>query len=79
MIGWIYAMTPADYQQWLETGAAEGSLAAQAAQAPRRTITVLRKELPGRAHLPFPPASRWSQPLASHGPGVENALASPFA
>ncbi len=29
MIGWIYAMTPADYQQWLETGAAEGSLAAQ--------------------------------------------------
>ena len=29
MIGWIYAMSPADYQQWLETGAAEGSLASQ--------------------------------------------------
>jgi cytochrome c oxidase subunit 2 len=29
MIGWIYAMTPSEYQQWLEIGAAEGSLSAQ--------------------------------------------------
>jgi cytochrome c oxidase subunit II len=27
MIGWVYAMQPADYQRWLEQGAAEGSLA----------------------------------------------------
>lgn len=27
MTGWIYAMNPKDYQQWLEQGAAEGSLA----------------------------------------------------
>ncbi|HKU26565.1 MAG TPA: cytochrome c oxidase subunit II [Candidatus Sulfotelmatobacter sp.] len=27
MIGWIYAMDPKDYQQWLVQGAAEGSLA----------------------------------------------------
>ncbi|HWF48397.1 MAG TPA: cytochrome c oxidase subunit II [Bryobacteraceae bacterium] len=27
MIGWVYAMTPADYQNWLTQGAAEGSLA----------------------------------------------------
>lgn len=27
MIGWIYAMTPKDYQQWLTQGAPEGSLA----------------------------------------------------
>jgi len=29
MIGWIYAMTPRDYQKWLTEGAAEGSLASQ--------------------------------------------------
>ncbi len=29
MIGWIYAMKPADYQAWLTEGAAEGSLASQ--------------------------------------------------
>jgi cytochrome c oxidase subunit 2 len=29
MIGYIYAMTPRDYQAWLERGAAEGSLASQ--------------------------------------------------
>lgn len=29
MIGWIYAMTPGDYQRWLTDGAAEGSLASQ--------------------------------------------------
>ena len=27
MIGWVYAMTPADYQRWLTEGAPEGSLA----------------------------------------------------
>lgn len=27
MTGWVYAMTPGDYQTWLEQGAAEGSLA----------------------------------------------------
>lgn len=27
MIGWVYAMTPADYQSWLTQGAPEGSLA----------------------------------------------------
>jgi len=27
MIGWVYAMEPGHYQQWLEQGAAEGSLA----------------------------------------------------
>lgn len=27
MIGWVYAMSPADYQNWLTQGAAEGSLA----------------------------------------------------
>lgn len=27
MIGWVYAMAPHDYQQWLTDGAAEGSLA----------------------------------------------------
>jgi cytochrome c oxidase subunit II len=29
MIGWIYAMTPADYQKWLTEGAPEGSLSSQ--------------------------------------------------
>jgi len=29
MIGWVYAMAPADYQRWLTNGAAEGSLASQ--------------------------------------------------
>ena len=29
MIGWVYAMTPGDYQLWLTQGAAEGSLASQ--------------------------------------------------
>jgi cytochrome c oxidase subunit 2 len=29
MIGYVYAMTPGDYQEWLERGAAEGSLASQ--------------------------------------------------
>lgn len=29
MIGYVYAMSPRDYQSWLERGAAEGSLASQ--------------------------------------------------
>ena len=29
MIGWIYAMSPAEYQRWLTEGASEGSLASQ--------------------------------------------------
>ncbi len=29
MIGWVYAMSPRDYQTWLTQGAAEGSLASQ--------------------------------------------------
>lgn len=29
MIGWVYAMSPADYQAWLTQGAPEGSLSAQ--------------------------------------------------
>jgi cytochrome c oxidase subunit 2 len=29
MIGWIYALSPADYQTWLTQGAAEGSLSSQ--------------------------------------------------
>jgi cytochrome c oxidase subunit 2 len=29
MIGWVYAMEPREYQNWLEQGGAEGSLAAE--------------------------------------------------